>query len=81
MLKFMKPRREMVQVKDLPKNRRDEYDCVRHQMEDIRKDTNAAMVDYANNRVEEAQAEMRSALNAIDSLIKYQLNDYSYKAL
>lgn len=48
------------------------------QIEDIRRNVNAAVVDYANEHNHEAQKEMRLAIDGLDSISKVQLQSVVY---
>ena len=65
-------------IKDMDERRRGTVKAIRTQVEQVRFDVNAAVVDYANGRNHVAQRELRRAIDALDHIVKMQLNDEAY---
>lgn len=68
-------------IKDLDERRKGIVKALKANLEDVRIDVNAAVVDYANERNHDAQKELRRAINTLDRIIMMQLNDEAYTSL
>lgn len=70
----------MEKIMEKPEYERRVIENFKIQLESIRRDINAGVVDYANGRNHDAQKEMRRAIDDLDQMLQHQLNDEAYMA-
>ena len=71
----------MKKIKDMDERKRETVKALKAELERVRVDVNAAVVDYAKGYNRIAQREMRSAIDNLDRMIQMQLNDEAYMSL